>query len=133
MYIAIVLLKSQFNKVLKGMDRKSRLNVKNISSDISKNSDSQRKARTKEKPNQGKGIQCHECVGFGHTRSKCPTCLKKQKKGLFVSSSDDFEGETDDETAKHVTAFTGRYDSEGETDDETAKHVIAFTGRYVIG
>ena len=53
MYNAIVLLKRQFNKVLKGMDRKSRPNVKNISSDISKNSDSQRKARIEEKPTLG--------------------------------------------------------------------------------
>jgi hypothetical protein len=36
--------------------------------------------------------------------------LKKQKKGLSVSLSDDSEGETDDETAKHVTTFTGIYE-----------------------
>jgi excinuclease UvrABC nuclease subunit len=37
---AIVLLGRQFNKMLKRIDRKSRPNVKNIPSDISKNSDS---------------------------------------------------------------------------------------------
>lgn len=53
---AILLLRKQFNKVLKRMDRKPRPNVKNMSFDISKNNDFQRKARTKENPNQGKGI-----------------------------------------------------------------------------
>ncbi|XP_050895373.1 uncharacterized protein LOC127101991 [Lathyrus oleraceus] len=51
--------------------------------------------------------------------SKCPTYLKKQKKGLFYSlPDDDFEDETDDETAKHVTAFTGRYELEEGSCDE---------------
>ena len=104
------------------MDRKSRPNVKNISYDISKNNDSQGKARTKEKPNQGKCIQCHECEGFGHIRLECPTYLKKQKKGLPVSSSDDYAGETDDETAKHVTAFTGRYESDEDSCDEDVSY-----------
>lgn len=43
---AIVLLGTKFNKVLKKMDMKSRPDVKNMSFDISKNNDSQRKART---------------------------------------------------------------------------------------
>jgi len=61
---AIVLLRIIFNKVLKRMDRKPRPNVKNMSFNISKNNDFQRKARTEEKHNQGKGIQCHGCEGF---------------------------------------------------------------------
>ena len=51
---AIVDLGRQFNKVLEMMDRKPRPNVENMSFDIINNSDVQRKARTKEKPNQGK-------------------------------------------------------------------------------
>ena len=39
----------------------------------------------KKKSTQGKGIQCHECEGFGHTRAECPTYLKKQKKNLSVT------------------------------------------------
>lgn len=61
---AIVLLGRKFNKVFKRIDRKPRPNVKNMSFDIIKNNDFQRKARTKEKLNQGKGIQCHGCEGL---------------------------------------------------------------------
>jgi hypothetical protein len=82
---AIVLLGRQFNKVLKKMDKRPKPNVKNMSFDIKKNASSQRKAKIDENINQGKGIQCHECEGFGHIRSKCPTYLKKQKKGLSMS------------------------------------------------
>jgi len=90
---AIVLLGRQFNNVLKRMGMKQRPNVKNMSFDISKNNGSQRKGRTDEKPNQGKGIQCHECEGFGHIKSECPTFLKN-KKGMSVSwLDDDSEGE----------------------------------------
>lgn len=120
---AIVLLGRQFNKVLKRMDRKSRPNVKNMSFYISKNSDSQRKEKAKNTPNQGKGIQCHGYEGLGHIRSECPMYLKKQKKDLFVSwSDDDYEGEIDDETAKHVTPFTGRYETDEDSCDENINY-----------
>jgi len=65
---AIVLLGRQFNKVFKSIDRRPRSNVKNMSFDISKNSDSHIKARTEEKPNLGKCIKCHRCEGFRHIR-----------------------------------------------------------------
>ncbi|XP_050895145.1 uncharacterized protein LOC127101741 [Lathyrus oleraceus] len=82
---AIVLLGRKFNKVLKGMDRKPRPNVKNI--------------------------------------LECSTYLKKQKKGLSISwSDDDSKGEPDDETAKHVTTFSGRYESD---EGEKKKRIIA--------
>ncbi|MCI54424.1 hypothetical protein A2U01_0075674, partial [Trifolium medium] len=61
------------------MDRRPRPNVKNISLDISKNANTQKKPRTDEKENQGKDVQCHEC-------------------------EDDSEGELESESAKHVTA-----------------------------
>lgn len=104
------------------MERKSRPIVKNIWSDINKNNDSQRKTRTEEKHNKGKGIQYHECEDFGHIRSECPTYLKKQNKGLYVFSFDDFEGETNDENAKHVTAFTCRYGSGEDSCNEDASY-----------
>ncbi|MCI71739.1 gag-protease polyprotein, partial [Trifolium medium] len=62
------------------MDRRPRTNVEHISIDISKNISTQRKPRTDEKTNQGKGVQCHECEGYGHIRIECATYLKKQKK-----------------------------------------------------
>jgi len=92
------------------MDRRRRPNVKNMSFDISRNSESQRRDKNDDKSNQGKGIQSHGCEGFGHIKAECPTHLKKQKKGLYVSWSDDDEPESerDDENAKHVTTLIGR-------------------------
>jgi len=113
----IVLLGRKFNKVMKRIDRKSRLNVKNMQFDISKNSGFQRMERTYEKKNQGKGIRCHGCEGFGDIKSECPTYLKNQKKGFSVSWSDDDSEEPDDETAKHVTTLTGRGESDEDCND----------------
>ena len=53
---AIVFLGRQFNKVLKSMDMKSIPDVENMSVDIRKNSDLQRKARIEENPNQEKAF-----------------------------------------------------------------------------
>ncbi|MCI64208.1 gag-protease polyprotein, partial [Trifolium medium] len=51
--------------------------------------------------------QCHECEGYGHIRTECATYLKKQKKSLVVSWSDEeSEGEVENESAKHITALT---------------------------
>lgn len=54
--------------------------------------------RTEEKPNQGRGMQCHKCEGFGHIRSKWSTYLKKRKEFLLDS---DTKGDPDEETTKH--------------------------------
>ena len=70
------------------MDRNPRSNVKNISSDIHKSNEFGRK-RAEDKSTQGKGIQCHGCEGFGHIRAECPTYLKKQRKNLFVTWSEE--------------------------------------------
>ncbi|KAG7568130.1 Zinc finger CCHC-type superfamily [Arabidopsis thaliana x Arabidopsis arenosa] len=40
-----------------------------------------------------RGIQCHECRGFGHIKSACPS-IKKKKRNIYEDSS---ESETDDE------------------------------------
>ncbi|MCI37797.1 gag-protease polyprotein, partial [Trifolium medium] len=74
---AIVLLERQFNKVLKRMDRRPRTNAKRFSQDISRNTSTQRKPRTDEKPSQSKDVQCHECEGYGHIKTECATYLKK--------------------------------------------------------
>ena len=63
---ALDMLGRQFNKVIKRMDRNQRSNVKNISSDIHKSNEFGRK-RDEEKSTQGKGVQCHECEGFGQS------------------------------------------------------------------
>ncbi|MCH94353.1 gag-protease polyprotein, partial [Trifolium medium] len=82
---AIVLLGRQFNKVLKRMDRRPRTNGKNPTQDISKSTGFSRKPKSDEKSSQSKGIQCHECEGYGHIRTECATYLKKQKKSVTVS------------------------------------------------
>ncbi|KAM6543950.1 hypothetical protein CsatB_008397 [Cannabis sativa] len=68
---------------------------------------------------KGKGIQCHECSGFGHIQAECANTLKK-KKALAVTWSDSEEEETSDESKedKSVMTFMAREfvpeDSEGE-------------------
>ncbi|XP_050920063.1 uncharacterized protein LOC127137667 [Lathyrus oleraceus] len=83
-----------------------------------------KRTRSEERFNQGKGIQCHGYEGFGHIRAKCPTYLKKQKKGLSVSWSDydNSESESKDEVVKHVTDLTGRYESDEDSCDEEVSY-----------
>src|ERR1043165_2023170 len=101
------------------MDPKSRSNVKNISSDISRSYDSSRRTKSAEKGNQSRGIQCHGCEGYGHIRAKCPTFLKKQKKGMTVTWSDGDSGsESEEEAAKLVTALSGVCNSDMDSSDE---------------
>ncbi|CAJ2633234.1 uncharacterized protein LOC123890825 [Trifolium pratense] len=117
-YDAIVLLGKRFNKVLKRMDIRPRTNATDISRNINRNISNQRKPRTDDKPNQSKGVQCHECEGYGHIRTECATYLKKQKKGLSVSWSDEDDSEGEAETAKHINALTGVCTSDNESCDE---------------
>ncbi|XP_060961015.1 uncharacterized protein LOC133031514 [Cannabis sativa] len=58
---------------------------------------------------KGKGIQCHECSGFGHIQAECANTLKK-KKALAVTWSDSEEEEASDESKddKSVMAFMVR-------------------------
>jgi len=61
----VAMMGRQFNKLVKKMDEISKANVKNIASDISIG----RRTRLDEKPKEGKGVQCHECDGYGHIRA----------------------------------------------------------------
>jgi len=69
-------------------------------------------ARFDEKNSQYKGVQCHECEGYGHIRTECATFLKKHKKSLTTSWSDDDESEGDGdgerESAKHIATLSSR-------------------------
>jgi len=97
----------------------NRRNVKNMSFDYSKNGVFQREGRSEEKKNQGKGVQCHEGEDFGHVKANCPTYLKRHKKGMLASWSDDASrGEHDDETTNHVMAFIGRCEFDEESCDD---------------
>ena len=77
-------------------------------------------ARSDEKKSQYKGVQCHECEGYGHIRTECATFLKKQKKSLVVSWSDgdDSDDEVKTESANHVSTLTGRIMSDSESCEE---------------
>ncbi|KAK2358620.1 gag-protease polyprotein [Trifolium repens] len=111
----IALLGRQFNKILKNVDRRPRRNVQLIQPDISKQGNTPTKTETGDK-----GVQCHECEGYGHFRSECATYLKKQKKGLSVSWSDedDSENELVNKASNHVSAMTGVCFSDNDSCDE---------------
>ncbi|GAU10045.1 hypothetical protein TSUD_423660, partial [Trifolium subterraneum] len=121
---AIVLLGRQFNKVLNRMDRRPRQNARHLATDMSRSIGNSRKTKIDEKPAQSKGIQCHECEGYGHIRTKCGTYLKKQKKSLNVTWSDEdgSEEEGESEVAKHVTVLTGIVTSDTESCDEEVSY-----------
>jgi hypothetical protein len=79
------------------------------------------KTKTDDKPIQGRDVQCHECEGYGHFRSECATYLKKQKKGLYVSLSDenDSENEMVNKASNHVSVMTGVcFSDNGSCDEE---------------
>jgi len=73
----LLFLVKKFNKVLKRTDKRSRANVKDKASNNFKNICFQRKSKDEEKPNKGKGIQCHECEGYSHIKDECLMFLKK--------------------------------------------------------
>ena len=88
---ALALLGRKFNKAFKKFDRKLKTNVSDKLSDNYRKADNarslgfQRKGKDEEKPSRPRGIQCHECEGFGHIKAECPTFMKKQKKGMVVT------------------------------------------------
>ncbi|KAK2396121.1 gag-protease polyprotein [Trifolium repens] len=116
----IALLGRQFNKILKNVDRRPRRNAQHIQPDISKQENTSTKTKADDKPIQCRDVQCHECEGYGHFRSECATYLKKQKKGLYVSWSDedDSENEMVNKASNHVSVMTGVCFSDNDSCDE---------------
>ncbi|GAU44433.1 hypothetical protein TSUD_100800 [Trifolium subterraneum] len=114
---AMVLLGKQFNKVMRRMDRKTKGNVPNIRFDISKSANNFRRTKTDDKVGQSKGVQCHECESFGHIRTECGTFLKRHKKSMTAtwSEEDESEEEAENEAARHVTALTGVVESDSDS------------------
>jgi len=104
----LVLLGKQFNRIMKHVNRRPRPNGQNISFNNDQHTRNEKYVRPGEKSNQYKGVQCHECEGYGHVRIESDTFLKKQKKSLTVSWSDDeFERDGENESTKHVITLTG--------------------------
>ena len=100
----IVLLGRQFNKILKSVDRRPRRNVQHIQPDISKQGNTSAKTETDDE-----SVQCYECEGYGHIRTECANYLKKQKKGLTAtwSDEDNSDSELENVAANHVSVMTG--------------------------
>ncbi|KAI5389875.1 hypothetical protein KIW84_075255 [Lathyrus oleraceus] len=85
------------------------------------------RTRSDEKAKEGKGVQCHECDGYGHIITECGTYLKKQNRSLATTWSDESETE---ESANLVIALTGRWGSdEDSSDDEVTFEELATTYR----
>jgi len=117
---SLTVLGRQFKKFYKRFKRRSRPNGQYIRPNIDNQPDKEKMARSDEKNSQYKGVQCHECEGYGHIRTKCATFLKKQKKSLIASWSDDDVSEEDGEkdSTKQIAALTSRVLSNAETCDE---------------
>jgi len=93
--------------------------VKDMLSDNFMNIGFSRKNKTEERPNKGKGVQCYECEGYGHTKAKCPTFLKNKKGGMSPTYyNEDSRRECEDGIAKWVKAFAGKCDSDNKSCDE---------------
>ncbi|KAK2371769.1 gag-protease polyprotein [Trifolium repens] len=113
----IAMLGRQFNKVLKRVDHRTRQNGQSIRFDINKQPNNFKKNKPEEESSQNKGVQCHECEGYGHIRSECGTYQKRQKKGLTVSWSDE-DSDEQGESARHMAAFTGTCVSDCDSDED---------------
>src|ERR1044072_5435879 len=86
--------------------------------DNSRNTSFQCRGKDDERPNKSKGIPCHECEGYEHIRPECPTFLKKQKKGMMVTWSDEeSEDGSEDITANIVITLTVKSNGEEESSD----------------
>ena len=74
---SLALLGRQFKKIFKRFDRRSRPNGQNIRPNIDSQPSKEKMTRPDEADSQYKGVQCHECEGYGHIRTECATFLKK--------------------------------------------------------
>jgi hypothetical protein len=115
---AIVELRRQLKQAWRRADKRSRPNVQNIRFNINTQPDNQKKVTSDDEITQPKGFQCHECEGYGHIKSDCATYLKRQKKSLVVSWSDEDDSEGESESTKHINALTGICMSDAESCDE---------------
>ncbi|KAA0056406.1 gag-pol polyprotein [Cucumis melo var. makuwa] len=61
-----------------------------------------------------KGIKCHECEGFGHIQSECATYLKRKKKSLVATLSDEENySESDNEEVGMTLISSNTINEEG--------------------
>jgi len=67
----LVMLGRQFNRILKQVNRRTKGNGQNIIFNTDRQQSNPRYDRTDEKNSRHKGVQCHECEGYGHIRTEC--------------------------------------------------------------
>lgn len=105
---SLALLGKQFKKILGRFDRRSRSRGQNIRPNINNQYSKEKMAKPDGMNSQYKGVQCHECEGYGHIRAECVTFLKKQKKSLIASWFDDDKSDLDGEgeSANHIAALS---------------------------
>ncbi|KAG9454372.1 hypothetical protein H6P81_007276 [Aristolochia fimbriata] len=115
----IALLTRGFNKAFKRFGKRTISGNTNRSRDYTPAKD--------DSTLKNKGIQCHECDGFGHVRSECPS---KRKNSYVISWSNDETEESSsdgDELINNYVALTSRvmqpsittpidYDTESDDD-----------------
>ena len=107
----IAMLARNYSRVMK---RFNQMNEKNVSQDVKdkfqqrfqKDANPHRNSDSGDRPGKGKGIQCHECEGFGHIQKECPNFLKKQKKGYNTTLSDEEDENSDSDQIRNFVAFT---------------------------
>jgi len=66
---SVALLGKQFKKIFKQFDRTPKTNGQNIRSNIENQPSKEKITKSDEKNSQYKGVQCHECEGYGHIRT----------------------------------------------------------------
>jgi hypothetical protein len=66
---SLTLLGMQFKKIFKKFDRRPKPNGQNIRSNIDTQPSNEKMVRSDEKNSQYKGVQCHECEGYGHNKT----------------------------------------------------------------
>ncbi|GAA0154495.1 hypothetical protein LIER_12455 [Lithospermum erythrorhizon] len=94
------LLAKKFNKTMKRFNKKP-YSTRDSSSGNDRRFDSWNKnnktiggnnstgQQNQNQQNQGKGIQCRKCEGFGHIQVQCPNYIKKQNKNYYITYSDE--------------------------------------------
>jgi len=101
---SIARLTKNFNRVMKKFNEKNQTPTFNNSNNFQKYKGATNSSNDRKK---NRRIQCRECDGYGHIQSECANTLKKRKKSLNVTWSDeDSEGnQEDDDDVNNYVAF----------------------------
>ena len=118
----IVMLAKNYSRVMK---RLNQMNGKNVPQDVKdnfqqrfqKNTNPHRNSKSGERSGKDKGIQCHECEGFGHIQKECPNFLKKQTKGYNATLSDEEDEDSNSDQISNFVAFTASVHTHESTNE----------------